>query len=65
MQRTAHSLKGSSSYFGAARLQQHARQLEEIGKGGDTADAAAVLSVLELEMSQLQHALREMVEAHS
>ena len=57
--RTAHSLKGTSSYFGAANLQQIARQLEEMGNSGDVARTPDVLTLLEAEITELQKALHE------
>jgi len=63
--RTAHSLKGTSSYFGAANLQQIARQLEEMGNSGDVARAPDVLTLLEAEITDLQKALRESAGAQS
>ena len=40
LMRAAHSLKGESSYLGAGRTSQAARQLEEMGRDQDLAHAS-------------------------
>lgn len=57
--RAAHSLKGSAGNVGARRLYDVCKQLDELGKAGDTASSALVDSlmaeyrVVEAEMNQL------------
>ena len=53
----AHSLKGSSSLFGAQRLQELCAQLQEAGKADDLKSAAVLLKSVQL---QLQLVLSEL-----
>jgi CheY-like chemotaxis protein len=62
--RAAHSLKGESSYLGAAGTSQAARQLEEMGRSKDLSGAADIVAVLEREVARLHAHLRELAEAH-
>jgi two-component system, sensor histidine kinase and response regulator len=51
--RAAHSLKGESSYLGAGRTSQTARQLEEMGRNNDLSRASEMLAALERELAGL------------
>jgi two-component system, sensor histidine kinase and response regulator len=53
----AHTLKGSAANFGPSRLVELALELEELGRAGDAASAAAVLAELERELGWFQSAL--------
>ena len=55
----AHSLKGAASNFGAATTVEAALNLEMMGRNGDLASAAQLLSQLRQEVSKLE---RDMVE---
>ena len=54
----AHSLKGILQCLGALPAAGCARELEQMGRGGDLTRAAAVLSVLEREIEKFVAALR-------
>jgi HPt (histidine-containing phosphotransfer) domain-containing protein len=58
--RAAHSIKGSSSNFGAAQLTALARDLEALGKTGDFAGARAALAAVQAEFSRVQPALEQL-----
>ena len=47
--RAAHSLKGSAGNIGAQRFMGVCRQLDEMGRAGDLADAAPLVNALALE----------------
>ena len=53
----AHSLKGSSSLFGAQRLQELCAELQDAGKAGDLKSAAGLLAKVQL---QVQLVLEEL-----
>ena len=53
LQRVAHTLKGSTTYFGAARASETALQLETMGKQAELAHAPHALVDLEREMARL------------
>ena len=53
----AHALRGSAAVFGASRLDELCGKLEEIGMGGDLAQASAMLSELRRESAQVREAL--------
>ena len=53
LQRVAHTLKGSTRYFGAARVSEMALRLETMGERGDCLAAHEHLSDLEGEMARL------------
>jgi PAS domain S-box-containing protein len=57
VRRSAHGLKGSAGYVGAARAVEAARRLELIGEAGDLAPAPDALRALEVEIEQLTAAL--------
>jgi two-component system sensor histidine kinase/response regulator len=54
----AHALKGAASYFSATHVLDAAARLENLGKKGRMADAAAVQRRLELEVTRLLADLR-------
>jgi HPt (histidine-containing phosphotransfer) domain-containing protein len=57
LRRVAHTLKSSSKDFGATRLSECARKLEEIGKAGMLEGAAALVAQVEDEYPQVKVAL--------
>jgi CheY-like chemotaxis protein len=62
--RAAHSLKGESSYLGAGRTSQAARQLEEMGRNRDLSRASERLATLEQELAGLHHDLKALAGVH-
>jgi CheY-like chemotaxis protein/HPt (histidine-containing phosphotransfer) domain-containing protein len=61
LNRTAHALKGSAGYLGAAQVSAAAQALESLGKSGDLAHAPETLQILEKEMERLLPVLAEQV----
>jgi PAS domain S-box-containing protein len=57
----AHSLKSSSAMFGALRLSQYARVLEQAGRSGDLSGAAGPIAEIEAEFPRVHEALLELV----
>jgi PAS domain S-box-containing protein len=57
VERTAHSVKGTVSGFGAQAAQEAALKLEMIGRSGDLTHAETVWAVLEREITRLYQAL--------
>jgi two-component system, sensor histidine kinase and response regulator len=57
VERTAHTLKGSSSNLGAVRMAAICAELEEIGRSGDLATAPALISGLEAELGRVRAVL--------
>jgi HPt (histidine-containing phosphotransfer) domain-containing protein len=55
--RAAHTLKSNSASFGAMTLSRLARALEELGKAGTLASAAADLAQAEAEYARVRAAL--------
>lgn len=64
-QRSAHTLKGSSSLFAAERVQQAARSLEAHAKAQDVPALPALLRQLELEVDMMLRALNNFLEITS
>jgi PAS domain S-box-containing protein len=60
--RTAHTLKGAVSTFGAHAARDAAEQLERLGQSGDLIDAASAVARLESELERLKPALEKMME---
>jgi two-component system sensor histidine kinase/response regulator len=60
LERSAHSLKGSVSNFGAASATQAALDLELMGRRGEVQRAAATVELLELELLSLSAVLRQL-----
>lgn len=58
--RAAHTIKGSSSNFGAAGLAQQAQQVEAQCKAGDCAAALALVPALKAEIRLVAAALQEL-----
>jgi CheY-like chemotaxis protein len=54
----AHTLKGSSANIGALRLQKAARMMEDLGKSGDTAGGAELMTEIESEAEAVKAALQ-------
>jgi len=57
LQRAAHTLKGSTGYFGAARASEMALQLETMGKKAELTHAESALADMEQEMAKLRPVL--------
>jgi len=55
--RAAHSLKSNSANFGARRLSQQSKELEELGKAGKLAGVDERLAQLEAEYAKVKVAL--------
>ena len=53
----AHSLKGSSGFFGARRLQELCAQIEKAGKAGNLESASGLLTSMELQLQFVLAAL--------
>jgi PAS domain S-box-containing protein len=60
LSRTAHTLKGAVSTFGAASAEAAAQQVERLAGQGDLSGAAAAVAHLDMELGRLKHALREL-----
>jgi CheY-like chemotaxis protein/HPt (histidine-containing phosphotransfer) domain-containing protein len=58
--RTAHTLKGAVSTFGAHAAREAAEQVELLGKKGDLTYAAGAVACLESELKRLEPALEKM-----
>jgi PAS domain S-box-containing protein len=63
--RTAHSLKGTLLSMAAPAASAVALRLENLGRQGDLADAAATLAEMEQELERLQAALGALTEEES
>ena len=61
----AHSLKSASANMGALQLSSLCKELEELGRTGDTAAAAALIPGLEVEYGRVTDALRKEQERSS
>jgi histidine phosphotransfer protein HptB len=61
--RAAHTIKGSSSNFGAARLAKAAHDLEMQGKTGDLTSTGAACEKLKNEYALVAQALTEVAQA--
>src|SRR3954454_315069 len=61
LERSAHSLKGSVSNFGAKSATAAAYSLEKLGRQKASANAAAQLQTLEAELSSLLPALQDLL----
>jgi two-component system, sensor histidine kinase and response regulator len=60
LDRSAHTLKGCVSNFGAQRLYDYSLALERMGRSGDLTNVDAVYHSLKSEISQLENDLREL-----
>jgi HPt (histidine-containing phosphotransfer) domain-containing protein len=59
--RAAHSLKGSSSNFGASQLRALSERIEQIGRSGVLSDVPARLPELKTEFDRVKAALEALV----
>ncbi len=62
MTRAAHTIKGSSSNFGANNLARIALEIELVGKAGNCAPAAAMVPGLKAEYDLVARALKEIAQ---
>lgn len=60
LDRSAHTLKGCVSNFGAQRLYELSLALERMGRAGDLEDVDPVFNLLKQEIHQLESDLREL-----
>ena len=58
--RAAHTLKANSATFGATRLQELARELESIARGGDLSGAEPLAAAIAEQWGVVEPALREL-----
>ena len=63
LERSAHSLKGSVSNFGAADVTAAAYRLETLGRRCELGEAGEALLVLESQLERLRPALEEVASA--
>lgn len=61
VERTAHSLKGSSANLGALRLARLASDLETLGRQGELGGGQTRLEALETEIDQVEKRLRSIL----
>jgi HPt (histidine-containing phosphotransfer) domain-containing protein len=59
----AHKLKGSVTQFCADRLLDNVKNLEKLGRAGDLAAASSVCAAVEVQLCELQNALRTVIDA--
>jgi HPt (histidine-containing phosphotransfer) domain-containing protein len=59
--RAAHSLKGSSSNFGALELRAVSEKIEHLGRDGKLAEVPALMPELRLEFARVKSALEALV----
>jgi HPt (histidine-containing phosphotransfer) domain-containing protein len=57
IKQTAHSLKGMVACFGAKLAQEHAAEMEGLGKVGGLAKTSALLPQLQLEFARVMNCL--------
>lgn len=62
VERTAHSLKGSSGNIGASRMSEICNELQNVGASGNLARAPEVLEQLEAEFVRVRPALEDQIE---
>jgi HPt (histidine-containing phosphotransfer) domain-containing protein len=60
--RAAHSLKSNSANFGARKLADSCRELEEMGKSATLSGAGDVLARAKLEYEEAKNALKDVVK---
>jgi HPt (histidine-containing phosphotransfer) domain-containing protein len=59
--RSAHSLKGSAGNIGARRLYDVCRDIDDKGKAGDLAGAAALVDALAAEFRNVESEIRRLI----
>ena len=64
LQRSAHTLKGSSASLGAQRVSTASFELEKLGRAGTVANAAALVTVLEQELDRVGAAFQAHLTSH-
>jgi two-component system, sensor histidine kinase and response regulator len=62
VERTAHTLKGSSGNMGATRMSAICSELQDVGGSGDLSRAAGLLEGLEEEFGRVRPALEAEIE---
>ena len=58
LRRAAHTMKSNSANFGATRLAQMCKELEDLGKSGVLDGSVEKLARIEAEYEQVRHALQ-------
>ena len=61
--RSAHSLKGSAGNIGARDLYEVCRQIDERGKAGDLAGAAALVDALKVEFARVETEIHRLLKS--
>lgn len=64
LRRSAHSLRSSSASLGATSLSQLSKELEYIGRGGNTEGADVIFSQAKAEYERVEAALRSELQAY-
>ena len=59
IERTAHTIKGGALNFGAKKLAETARSLENIGESKDLTEAKEILPQLEKEFAEFKQAIEK------
>jgi HPt (histidine-containing phosphotransfer) domain-containing protein len=65
LKQAAHTLKGSSSYLGAARLAALSAELVQCGRSGTLEEAGPLLTQMEQEFAQVRQALEDIDRTHN
>ena len=60
LHRLAHTLKGAAGHLGGVEVATIARELVQIGKGGDLTEAAGAFARLEGSLARMDAELREL-----
>jgi HPt (histidine-containing phosphotransfer) domain-containing protein len=61
LQRAAHALKGGAANVGAHRLQNLCRELEEMGRAGETAGATARIAAIGEEFARIKAEIAQLL----
>jgi HPt (histidine-containing phosphotransfer) domain-containing protein len=61
LQRAAHALKGGAANIGAHQLESHCRDLEEMGRAGETAGATARIAAIRGEFARIKAEIAQLL----
>jgi HPt (histidine-containing phosphotransfer) domain-containing protein len=61
LQRAAHALKGGAANIGAHQLESHCRDLEEMGRAGETAGATARIAAIREEFARIKTEIAQLL----